>query len=333
MIGATATDRLLVQWGDRLFYPGNRVVKAQALPRLGGSTAARAQDIRRRIHATVARRAPQVMVKVTGGGRGMGAITAHFRYISKSGRLTFHDDRGLEHEGEDAVRDLADQWRYGGSFIGEVSHRREAFNLMLSMPQGTDPQTLKQAAQEFARTELAGHRWVMVLHEHQANPHVHLSVRAEGMSGQRLNPRKQDLQRWRDAFAEKLRDRGIEAESTPQFARGVDWNPSPLWRLKAQEEGRLRNPALGAKANKTHEIGRRQALGAWSHLESALEQSMLPGDRGLAASIRQFVGAAAHVKDVVDGRGLERNGGSEVRLRPASQQIAQPRRAGPEIER
>jgi hypothetical protein len=27
------------------------------------------------------------MVKVTGGGRGMKAIGAHFRYISKNGRL------------------------------------------------------------------------------------------------------------------------------------------------------------------------------------------------------------------------------------------------------
>jgi hypothetical protein len=333
MTRATAVDGLLVQWGDRLFYPGNRVVMAQALPRVVGSTAARAQDIRRRIQATVARRAPRVMVKVTGGGRGMGAIAAHFRYISKSGRLTFHDDRGLEHEGKDAVRDLADQWRYGGSLIGEVSHRREAFNLMLSMPHGTDPQALKGAAQEFARIELAGHRWVMVLHEHQANPHVHLSVRAEGMSGQRLNPRKQDLQRWRDTFAERLRDRGVEAESTRQFARGVDRNPSPLWRLKAQEEGRLRNHSRGVKANKTNEIGRRQALEAWSHLVSALEQSMLPGDRELAASIRQFVTTAAYVKDVVDGRGLERNGDSEMRLRPASRQIAEPRRSRPEIER
>jgi hypothetical protein len=28
----------------------------------------------------------------------------------------------------------------------------------------------------------------MVLHDHQANPHVHLSVRAESKNGRRLNP-------------------------------------------------------------------------------------------------------------------------------------------------
>ena len=47
----------------------------------------KAAVIRGRIVATVVRRAPQVMVKVTGGGRGMTAIAAHLRYISKNGRL------------------------------------------------------------------------------------------------------------------------------------------------------------------------------------------------------------------------------------------------------
>lgn len=35
------------------------------------------------------------MVKVTGGGRGLVAIVAHLRHISKSGRLPIEDDRGV----------------------------------------------------------------------------------------------------------------------------------------------------------------------------------------------------------------------------------------------
>ena len=143
------------------------------------------------------------MVKVTGGGRGMGAIAAHFRYIAKAGRLQFEDDRGVTREGKEALRDLAEQWRYGGSLIAETSARREAFNIMLSMPRGTDPLIVQRAAREFAKAEFADHRYVMVLHDHQANPHVHLSVRAESRHGKRLNPRKADLQRWRETFAEK----------------------------------------------------------------------------------------------------------------------------------
>jgi len=82
---------------------------------------------------------------------------------------------------------------------------------MLSMPKGTNPTNLQKAAREFARIEVADHRYVMVLHTHQANPHVHLSVKAESRRGQRLNPRKSDLHRWRETFAERLRERGIDA--------------------------------------------------------------------------------------------------------------------------
>src|SRR5205085_8761633 len=136
-------------------------------------------------------------------------------------------------------RDLADDWRFGGSLIEDSSDRREAFNIMLSMPSGTDPASVQWAARAFARAELADHKYVMVLHDHQANPHVHISVRAESKHGKRLNPRKTDLQRWRETFAEKLRGWGVEAEASRQATRGSRGNYEPLWRIKAREGGRL----------------------------------------------------------------------------------------------
>jgi hypothetical protein len=137
----------------------------------------RAQALRQRIRGTVARRSPQVMVKVTGGGRGMCAIAAHLRYIAKGGQLSFEDDRGVVREGREALHAVVDQWRFGGSRIPEKSERREAFNLMLSIPRGTDERVLVQAVRELAKAELDNHRYLVVLHSHQANPHVHLSVR------------------------------------------------------------------------------------------------------------------------------------------------------------
>ena len=180
-------DGVLLQWGDRLFYPGNRIVHTRPQPKLSALAARqRAAAIRERIEATVVRRAPQVMVKVTGGGRGMRAIAAHFRYISKNGRLDIEDDRGDTSRGKPALQGLADDWRYGGTFIDDLGDRREAYNIMLSMPRGTDPLAVQRAAREFAKVELADHKYVMVLHDHQANPHVHISVRAESRHGKRL---------------------------------------------------------------------------------------------------------------------------------------------------
>ena len=194
----------------------------------------RAAAIRHRIEATVVRRSPQVMVKVTGGGRGMAAIAAHFRYISKGGRLPFEDDRGVTREGKEALHDLVEQWRYGGSFIDETSPAaRGVQHHAVDAARHGSRLIVQRAAREFAQAELGDHRYVMVLHDHQANPHVHLSVRAESRHGKRLNPRKADLQRWRETFAEKLRGWGIDAEATRQ----AHARPGPQLRAALAVEG------------------------------------------------------------------------------------------------
>ncbi|MBX3644241.1 MAG: conjugal transfer protein TraS [Rubrivivax sp.] len=282
-------DGVLVQWGDRLFYPGNRIVKAPPQPRLGALAARqRAAALRERIAATVVRRAPQVMVKVTGGGRGMKAIAAHLRYISKNGRLEMEDERGQTMRGKDALHELADDWRYGGSLIDDISPRREAFNIMLSMPRGTDPLSVQWAAREFAMAELADHKLVMVLHDHQANPHVHLSVRAESRHGKRLNPRKTDLHRWRETFAAKLRERGIDAEATRQATRGVARNHPQLWQVKAAEQGRLLRPRSRHRRGAAVTASRAETQRAWQGIAAALARSADPNDRKLAVAIERF---------------------------------------------
>ena len=286
-------DGVLIQWGDRLFYPGNRVVKVKPQPKLaGGAARQRAAAIRERIEATVVRRAPQVMVKVTGGGRGMKAIAAHFRYIGKNGRLDIEDERGETMRGKDTLPELADDWRFGGTLIediAELGQRREAFNIMLSMPHGTDPLIVQRAAREFAKIELADHKYLMVLHDHQANPHVHISVRAESKHGKRLNPRKADLHRWRETFAERLREYGVEAEATRQATRGRSRNYDSLWRLKAREDGRLRTSRPETKSGSRVQATRAAAVEAWSEVRRALAMSGDAADRELARSISRFV--------------------------------------------
>jgi hypothetical protein len=286
MSSYSSIDGVLVTWGERLFYPGNRIVSSRT-PRLGPFRS-RAEAIRSRIEATV-RRAPQVMVKVTGGGRGMKAIAAHFRYITKKGRLAIEDDRGVVERGKDAVKQIERQWQHGGAYIDDVGHRREAFNVMLSMPRGTDPVIVQKAAREFARIEFADHRYVMVLHTHQGNPHVHLSVKAESKRGQRLNPRKADLHRWRETFAERLREWGVDAEATRQAVRGVVRNYPDLWRRKAADEGRERNKRPERKIGEGATATRRRAGEAWAVIAEALRSSTHPADQRLALDIERFV--------------------------------------------
>jgi hypothetical protein len=285
MAQAPNIDGVLIQWGDRLFYPGNRIVKVRPDPKLSGnSTRDRANAVRARIAAAIAPRVPQVMVKVTGGGRGMRAIAAHFRYISKNGRLDIEDERGEVVRGKDMLPAIADDWRFGGSLIDdtpEPGHRREAFNIMLSMPRGTDPLAVQRAAREFAQVELADHKYVMVMHDHQANPHVHISVRAESKYGKRLNPRKAELQRWRETFAEKLRGWGVEAEATKRAGRAHGRSDEPLWRIKARMDGRLRSMQAHGRASQVPASD----VEAWQQITSALAASPDQADRDLAARV------------------------------------------------
>lgn len=194
---------------------------------------------------------------------------------------------------------------------------------MLSMPRGTDPLTVQRAAREFAKIEFADHRYVMVLHDHQAHPHVHLSVKAASKHGQRLNPRKADLQRWRETFAERLRERGIDAEATRQATRGEVRTRDALWRLKAKEVGRLEVRRTSAKQGVAAQLSRAAALQAWKQIGWALAHSDSLDDRKLARQIIEFV------KDM-PMLGHARTPAREMqRVQPQAVRA----RAGPEMER
>ena len=326
MTTPNTVEGVLVQWGDRLFYPSNRSTTSRTPSLSSLPLQQRAHALRQRIHATVVRRAPQVMAKVTGGGRGMAAIAAHLRYIAKGGRLPFEDDRGVTRDGKEALRAVVDQWRLGGSRIPEISERREAFNIMLSMPAGTQPQLVLSAAREFAKAELANHRYVMVLHTHQANPHVHLSVRAEGRDGKRLNPRKEDLRRWRETFAERLRGWGIEAEASSQATRGSRHRNARVWARKT-EQPRVQHPAKGEPLPSGI---RKHALQTWVEITRALAASPDPSDRKLAQSINQYLGRMPVVQALARERARQRKlpGMDQSPLMPSPLQ-----RRGPEMER
>jgi hypothetical protein len=275
-------DAELQTWGRMLFAhakPGPRHPS-------GGVRIPTSDAVRREVRLAV-KRAPQVMVKVTGGGRGMAVIRAHMNYIDREGDGLIDQD-GERHQGREARREIARQWAREGTPIPERSDRREAFNIMWSMPAGTDPKKLLGAVQALAARQFAGHKYLMALHTHQANPHVHLLVRAESDIGVRLNPRKADLHEWRMEFAAELRGRGISAAASRQAARGVVKNYPNIWQVKAQGEGRLRNQRPSHKDSQVARDTRADALRAWNGVAGALAQSYKGEDRDLAKQVLEF---------------------------------------------
>ncbi len=184
------------------------------------------------------RRVPEVVVKVSGGGRDAAAVRAHIGYIDRHGKLPIETDVVEQLQGRDSDRDLIQDWnldalpttpRAGSQSAAPSGRPKAVHNIVLSMPAKVPPEKLLAAAQEFAREHFAlKHRYAMVLHTDTKHPHVHLVVKAEREDGSaRLNIYKATLRQWREAFAQALRNHGIEANATPPALRG-----QPASRLK-----------------------------------------------------------------------------------------------------
>jgi len=191
------------------------------------SRAKRAQAVRDRLNRT-ARKVPEVMVKIYSSCRGMKQVGRHIDYISRKGHIDLEDQDGIILRGKDRLKELKEDWRTGGpEEIAGDSTRRDTLNIVFSMPAHTDEVSMKRAVRDFARVEFKNHQYVFAYHTQAtdpdpnppAHPHVHMSVKTLGLNGRRLNPRKADLQRWREGFAEQLRVHGIDANATSRLAR------------------------------------------------------------------------------------------------------------------
>lgn len=303
------TDGMLAEWGARLFYPipkGKGVGGGGKLPLLTTVAALTAvmsaNEVRSRVRSTVSPGATQVMVKITGGGRGMKALAAHFRYIGRQGKedvggkgktLEIEDERGEKIQGREGLVQLTDEWRVAGAYIDDDSPRREAFNIVFSMPVGTPPEAVRAATAEAARELFEGHKYVFVMHEDQGAPHVHLSVRADRYDGVRLSPRKADLDRWRAVFARNLQDRGVNAVASRQPVRAANRNYRKLWEERAAGRGQLIRQRPAQRTSARALAVRADAIKAWEQIARALATSKDPDDVRLALEAVRYLAEVA----------------------------------------
>lgn len=300
-------DATLDEWGSRLFNlapgPPPRPPKRSTAGvsfRAGGtgsqlsSSQARSAAVRQKLRDLV-RRTPQVMVKLAKAPKGMRGISNNLTYISRNGRLELEDEDGQLISGKEAVADLKAEWEHGGTPIPAQSRSRDAFHLVLSMPQGTDPLGVQRAARDFAKREFPNHQYAMVLHTFDSDPdphpsvhpHVHLTVKAVSFEGTRLNPRKPDLQRWREGFAEALREQGIDATSTSRLHRTTQ----ERWTVRHLHQANRNEITLERVKRMTRRPGRaREVMRNYEQVIKALVRSDRGEDRQLAADLVGYFG-------------------------------------------
>jgi type IV secretion system T-DNA border endonuclease VirD2 len=169
--------------------------------------------------ARIVRRAPEVMVKVTGRQKGGNHVKAHLAYIGRKGEVEIESRDGEILTSKDDIAERAAEWSDTVQWRSRPTV--SSVSMIFSMPAGTDPDKVLGAVRALAHAEISdNHDYVMALHTDTPRPHVHLAVQAEGLDRNRFNPRPVQLNRFRERFARELRARGIAAEATPRRARG-----------------------------------------------------------------------------------------------------------------
>ncbi len=246
------------------------------------------------------RHTPEVMVKISGGGRSAKAVAAHFKYIGRQ-EFEIETDHGEHIRGQEAQRALIADWELdldaaeSRSLYRSAAGRKPAklvHNIVLSMPKGAPAAGVLEASRAFAREQFAlKHRYALVLHTDQPHPHVHLVVKAVSEQGRRINIRKETLREWRRKFASHLRAQGIAANATERAVRGVTKPHKSDGIYRAMRAGRS-----------SHMRGRAESVAAALH---AGNMRVEPGKNRILATRRDVVRHWLGVQEALRAEGRE----------------------------
>lgn len=180
------------------------------------------------------------------------------------------NNRGLvDHAGDDVkVAKRADKSaaRVFESWKPQMQTRevRNAFHLLFSAKAGTNPEAVMASAKAVLDAHAPGHKFVLAHHAETKHVHVHAMVSAVSASGDRLAFRKADLLTWREAFAEKMRENGVEMVATRRMDMGatrpytmrhagaVERNKDdPRYRISSKTAARVANKRAAVMEPKT----------------------------------------------------------------------------------
>ena len=232
--------------GGKIARSRSEPVEAKAGQGSGGGRKALSLSVRQRVNA--AKRLPPAIVKVirkgqTGGKRD---LRNQLDYLTRKGELNLTRADGEVIDSAEGMADLMQGWKID---FESTSWKHKTTHLLVSSPEGTDPEVMWRAADRFAGAmfegEQGGERWdyVKIAHDDTEYPHVHFVVNNLGLdSGEqfkvwpthRINP-----QLLRTTWAEAARAEGLELDDTPRRARGLPPSREKTPDRQRAEEGEV----------------------------------------------------------------------------------------------
>jgi len=326
-----STDEQLAQFEEDVLWvrkdsptPGNTLATKQATQialklwdRARGTPGVkdRANAVRNHVQGIVTKRT-EVMVKITGSNPSMAGFMRSVEYISRSGKykhkgeesLELEDESGEIYRGLEGRELLRRAWTLAGPSIPQESSvapgadpksaPRQVLKIIYSMPAHVGRDGVTAAARAAIQEKFGRHQWVIAHHADTDNQHTHLLVKMVDMDGKRMNPRKADLQEWRQSFAKHLNARGIEAAATKRRVRlkrekGVSHAVREL-RARGQVPERDKTARPQSAASRKGQENDAKMLKAYAGIAQALKSSEQSSDRELGQALETALKAQGH---------------------------------------
>lgn len=175
-------------------------------------------------------RVPQAVVKVTGYSKGTHKhVAEHVNYITKNGKWALEGEDGKVRQGKKVATELLEDW--GEKQLGKPEEKafkngqspRKAAHLMLSSPEGTSGEKLREIARDFLHREFGEKtKYAFAIHENTKNTHVHVVLAMRGYDGKKLRLGKPEIQALREGFAEVATEHGLPLSASRRVDRGLD---------------------------------------------------------------------------------------------------------------
>lgn len=228
---------------------GAKAIRARRQPAAGGGNKGGSSKKRTAMRSAALAKTPQAVVKVIGFTHSQKSIRRQVNYITRDGQMLENQAAALD--GGDGLADrVIEDWGKKAEPQKTKNGKpdRLSMHLAIAMPAGTDVEDFREIAREWGERVFPGRQYVYAVHEDKQHPHAHFLVALRDDNGKKLNPRKDDLQAWREAFAEIRTEKGYPTAATRWYEHRQDRPPreashSPSWRML--ERGEVSDKVMG----------------------------------------------------------------------------------------
>ena len=173
-------------------------------------------------------------------------------YIARHGKVELEDQDGNVFLDKGAYRQKLYEWKIQSDMGEGESKRGHVRRIILSMPIGTPEDAFKKACRDWAKDMLSGYDYLIAFHlksndERTHQPHCHVLIRTVGRNKKRFRVNKEEIDAFREHFAQCLMKYGIEANSTRRWSRGkveksltqAEYNVSKNRAMSNEERARI----------------------------------------------------------------------------------------------